>query len=112
MGAITSEILSIVDKVNEDTIAKIHVGKSIISDMHIGVCSFRFYKEDDTVRVAHGTLNKDLLTSLGVIGDELGVDAQRGGISFNKRGDAYTRFFDLNKREWRAFRWDRLIDKF
>ena len=67
--------------------------KSLMRDMVITVT---FTKKDGTDRVMNCTLNEDSIP----------VEARPTGNSTTQIANSAVRVFDVDKSEWRSFRWD------
>jgi hypothetical protein len=69
--------------------------------LQAGNCVVKFTKKDGTERTMYCTLNSDKIT-------ELGGYQQRS--EYHKLPNIESQaVFDLEKNEWRAFRWDSII---
>lgn len=77
---------------------KIVINRSIVN--------LSFEKADGTVREMKGTTNFDFLPK--ETQDKLLSDEEEGKV--RKQNDDVCIIFDLEKNEWRSFRFDRLID--
>lgn len=74
--------------------------QSLKEKMSNGVAHFLFLKKDGSVREAWGTLNRSLVSKY-----------------INGRGEsreiyAASAYFDVEKAEWRSFRWESIIQVF
>lgn len=68
--------------------------------MRLGTCHFLFVKKEGTVREAYGILNASLCNK-HINGR--GTSPERKGCSC---------YFDVEKGNWRSFRWQNIIDVF
>lgn len=82
------------------------VKKLIKIGINRSIVNLSFEKADGTVREMRGTTNFEFLPK--EIQDKFLSDEKEGKV--RKQNDDLCVIFDLDKNEWRSFRFDRLID--
>lgn len=65
-----------------------------------GIAHFTFLKKDGTLREAWGTTQSNI------------VKAKTNGRGINRELCKTTAYFDVEKGEWRSFRWETLVQVF
>ena len=65
--------------------------------MSTGVAHFAFLKKDGSVREAFGTIQSNMAT------------AKTNGFGVSRECFNTTAYFDVEKGEWRSFRWENLL---
>ena len=65
--------------------------------MSTGIAHFAFLKKDGSVREAFGTIQSNIAT------------AKTNGFGVSRECYNTTAFFDIEKGEWRSFRWENLL---
>ena len=65
--------------------------------MQSGIAHFVFQKKDGSLREAWGTTNKSL------------AEKHINGRGYSREYFATTAYFDVEKGQWRSFRWENLI---
>jgi hypothetical protein len=65
--------------------------------MQSGIAHFVFRKKDGSLREAWGTTNKSL------------AEKHINGRGYSRECFATTAYFDVEKGQWRSFRWENLI---
>ena len=65
------------------------------------VVRFSYYKNDDTLRIAYGTLRTDLIPE-----DKRPKDSNNANLCFSR----FT-YFDLERNEWRSFKINNLLKR-
>jgi hypothetical protein len=73
---------------------------SLKEKMSNGVAHFTFVKKDGAVREAWGTLNSSL------------VSKYINGRGVSREFFATSAYFDIEKAEWRSFRWESIVQVF
>ena len=74
--------------------------ESLKDKMSAGVAHFVFKKKDDTIREAWGTLNRSL------------VEKYINGRGESREIYSTSAYYDIEKAEWRSFRWESIIQVF
>ena len=74
--------------------------ESLKEKMSAGVAHFVFKKKDGTIREAWGTLNRSL------------VEKYINGHGESREIYAASAYYDIEKAEWRSFRWESIIQVF
>jgi len=100
MTATRAAIIGIRTKSNFMAGVKSMMIESLKEKMHSGVVHFVFIKKNGQVREAWGTLNRSLVEK-----------------HINNRGESReiystSAFFDIEKGEWRSFRWESIAQIF
>lgn len=80
--------------------AKAMMVESLKEKLRNGVAHFIFIKKDGTVREAWGTTSKSL------------VEKYVNGRGCSREVFKTTAFFDIEKGEWRSFRWESIVKVF
>lgn len=62
-----------------------------------GVAHFAFQKKDGSIREAYGTIQSNV------------AEAKTNGNGISRECYNTTAFFDIEKGEWRSFRWENLL---
>ena len=62
-----------------------------------GIAHFAFLKKDGSVREAYGTIQANI------------ASAKTNGFGISRECYNTTAFFDVEKGEWRSFRWENLL---
>lgn len=89
----------IANRTNDITIAaaKAVMIELLKTKMTNGVAHFAFQKKDGSVREAFGTIQSNV------------AEAKTNGNGISRECYNTTAFFDIEKGEWRSFRWETLL---
>lgn len=77
--------------------AKAMMIESLKKQMSNGIAHFVFKKKDDSLREAWGTTNRSL------------AEKHINGRGCSRENFATTAYFDVEKGQWRSFRWENLV---
>lgn len=77
--------------------AKAMMIENLKKQMRSGVAHFVFMKKDGSLREAWGTTNKSL------------AEKHINGNGVSREFFATTAYFDVEKGEWRSFRWENIV---
>lgn len=100
MDAVRANVIARRTNSNEMGIVKAMMIENLKTKLMNGVAHFLFVKKDGTIREAWGTCVPAL------------VKAKTNGRGESRENYATTAFFDVEKGEWRSFRWETLIKVF
>ena len=81
-------------------IIKAQMIETLKTKMMQGVAHFAFIKRDGSLREAWGTIQSNI------------ANAKTNGRGENREQYATYAFFDIEKGEWRSFRWETLVKVF
>ena len=81
-------------------IVKAMMIENLKAQMMQGVAHFAFCKKDGSIREAWGTIQNNI------------TKAKTNGRGVNREQYATCAFFDIEKGEWRSFRWETLVKVF
>jgi len=76
------------------------VKQRILQQLHTGVAQVVFTKRDGTQRQMHCTLHENFMP----------VSAKDSSNQTRKENPDVQRVWDVDKKAWRSFRWDSLVD--
>ena len=77
--------------------AKAMMIESLKRQMRYGVAHFVFMKKDGSLREAYGTTNRSL------------AEKHINGNGVSREFFSTTAYFDVEKGEWRSFRWENIV---
>lgn len=77
--------------------AKSMMIENLKKQMQSGIAHFVFRKKDGSIREAWGTTNKSL------------AEKHINGRGYSRECFATTAYFDVEKGQWRSFRWENLV---
>lgn len=77
--------------------AKAMMIESLKRQMRSGVAHFVFMKKDGSLREAYGTTNRSL------------AEKHINGNGVSREFFSTTAYFDVEKGEWRSFRWENIV---
>lgn len=100
MDAVRANVIARRTHSNELGMVKAMMIENLKTKLMNGVAHFLFVKKDGTIREAWGTCSPAL------------AKAKTNGRGESRENYATTAFFDVEKGEWRSFRWETLIQVF
>lgn len=96
--AIRANVIAIRTQARQvDGISKALLIEQLKSKLHKGMVKFAYLKRDGSIRIAFGTTKSDF------------INDKVCGWGESRENYATTAYFDLERCEWRSFRWENLV---